>query len=162
MANYKDSANRAKETATFRFTSYEKRLLSHLAELQNMTQTALIRALLAERAEQMGVDAIPEPPQKRKPGRPKQNISLDAGTPPDPLVETGTLSGQTRAPSEPEFVASEVESDTFGALIVEFQAHFRMRSDKMQRELENTIRFVTGVTGEMAPLTTNFQSKLMG
>ena len=152
MVNYKESATRAKETSTFRFTSYEKRLLAYLAELQGMTQTALIRALLAERAEQMGVNALPEPPKRRKPGRPKKNVSTEA-VPDETQTPTSVATPAYRSPApERLYIQSHVATETFGELIVKFQDYFRMRSEKMQRELENTIRFVTGITGEMVLL----------
>ncbi|MBN2715640.1 MAG: hypothetical protein JXX14_07270 [Deltaproteobacteria bacterium] len=181
MVNYKESASRARETSTFRFTAYEKQLLAHLADLQGMTQTALIRSLLEDRASQLGIDALPAPQKKRRPGRPKMEPHRD--TDKSALVEPVEDEADTERPVA-ELVSadrpaadrtvaqrpiakteesargvtaravreSEVFADTFGALIVQFQQSFRVRSEKMQHELENTIRFVTGVTGEMVLL----------
>ncbi|MBN2530302.1 MAG: hypothetical protein JXR76_28190 [Deltaproteobacteria bacterium] len=144
MTNYKDSASRARETATFRFTAYEKQLLAHLAELQGMTQTALIRALLAERADTLGVMELPEPPPKRKPGRPKKIIAVqEMDTELDDKLALEDLDISERV-----YAAANVEKHTFGTLIVQFQEAFRIRGEKMQHELESTIRFVTGITGE--------------
>ncbi|MBN2341464.1 MAG: hypothetical protein JXX29_11605 [Deltaproteobacteria bacterium] len=141
MANYKESSKRAKETATFRFTTYEKRLLAHLAELQGMSQTALIRALLAERADQLEIDELPEPPPPRKPGRPKKNPSPredeESTVEPDDSLEL----------SERMFGSSHVSAGTLGALVVRFQSHFQTRGEKMQHELEGTVRFITGADG---------------
>lgn len=149
MVNYKNSGERAKETATFRFTSYEKQLLAHLANLQNMTQTALIRTLLAERADALDIQSLPAPEPRRKPGRPKKNrheednVSLESAS-----VDNGDDSARV-------FNDDQVSKGTFGFLIVRFQEYFKMRSEKMQRELETTVRFVTGVGGTEALLASD-------
>jgi hypothetical protein len=144
MVNYKDSGERAKETATFRFTSYEKRLLAHLADVQGMTQTALIRTLLAERADQVGIVSLPEPSPRRKPGRPKKILppvleTEEENEPDEVLPEDLDI-------SERLYVRSNISTDTVGELIVRFQTFFQIRGEKMQHELESTIRFITGIT----------------
>jgi hypothetical protein len=140
MVNYKDSGERARETATFRFTSYEKQLLAHLADVQGMTQTALIRALLAERADQLGIVSLPEPPPRRKPGRPRKVVPLVEETEPDEITP------EDLDISERLYVESNISTGTVGDLIVRFQTFFLIRGEKMQHELEETIRFITGIT----------------
>lgn len=138
MVNYKDSQFRAKETVTFRLTSYEKQLLGFLASEHQMTQTALIRSMLAERAERLGISTLPPPIQKRRPGRPKLNPVEIEEVDIDKIEEDIDTDGRI-------LVSQHVFPQTFGALIVAFQRHFEVRGEKMQLELEETVRFVTGM-----------------
>jgi hypothetical protein len=52
------------------------------------------------------------------------------------------------AVSERLYAASSVSARTIGDLIVRFQTFFRMRGEKMQMELENTVQFITGVSSD--------------
>ena len=99
------------------------------------------RALLAERADQLGISAIPEPPPKRKPGRPKKIVV------PEPTPAVAEIVPAELDISQRVYVKSNISVDTFGELVVRFQTFFQIRGEKMQHELESTVRFITGVSG---------------
>ena len=71
MPLYRSPEERASETVTIRLTIRERRMLDHLAKLEESTLTDFIRGLIFKRADELGVDEPPPPIPKRRPGRPK-------------------------------------------------------------------------------------------
>ncbi len=122
MSNYKHPEIKASETVTFRLTLWERRLLDHLADVEQKSLTGLVKYLLLEHAGRLGIDELPEPKPKRRPGRPKMARPAPE-PPPAPIVPEAE-----DVPSPP--VAEEDHSDEmfFGDLVERFRMHFAGRA----------------------------------
>ena len=71
MPIYKKPEDKAVETVTIRLTGDERRMLDHLAALDELTLTDFIRRLIARRAEERHILEPPARKERRRPGRPK-------------------------------------------------------------------------------------------
>ncbi len=137
MVNFKEPQHRASETATFRFTREDKALLADLSRIEGCSRTELLRRLLRERAMRSDSPAwdgrLPEVPAEFQ-------------APPEIL--TPPVEEAVAVPDEEPVVIS-----TFGQLLFEFQAHSGVRGARVQQELDDTVRFVTGADGGEALLS---------
>lgn len=137
MANFKEPQHRASETATFRFTREDKLLLSDLSRIEGCSRTELLRRLLRERA--MRSDS---------PAWEGSAPEWSAGSEPSPQMVSPPPEESTAVlPDEPVIIS------TFGQLLCEFQAHSGVRGARVQQELDDTVRFVTGADGDGALLS---------
>jgi hypothetical protein len=146
MSTYKKPSEKATETVTFRLTRDERALLGHLAELENATLTDLVRTLVTQRAKELNITEIPEPPPKRRPGRPRYK---QVPPPTSPIVPP-----QSVAP--PPITASWIPEPshtliTIGDLVTRYRDHFSDRAEGTRRELDDTLRLLTG-SGDYPPL----------
>jgi predicted DNA-binding protein len=145
MVNYKSSKNRAKETATFRFTSYEKELLDNLAKEEGITKTNLIRKLIFQYAKDRQLkDDLQENADETmqvvaNDFEPSQIFSLK-----DDSLSTFKQDNTKEQNYIRKAEKTNIQKATcFEDLATRFKIYFKIRSDKMQKELEETINFVT-------------------
>ena len=144
MTNHKEYSKRATETATFRFTQDEKKLLAYLAKNEGLTQTGLIRKLVNMYALSNGITDIPEPETQKRPGRPKKIKPQQS--PPLSQTETDKIyvpSSSFNIPEPAQNTPDRNTRETFKDLIISFLEHTGDRSEKVQSEINNTIDFVT-------------------
>ncbi|MCP4604327.1 MAG: hypothetical protein GY847_28035 [Proteobacteria bacterium] len=144
MAHYRNPEHKASETVTFRLTVKERRLLDHIAEVEQKSLTDLIRSLLIRQAKQMGVeiDEVPVKPRRKRPGRPKtkrERVSIPAPYLPE----------DRRTPDQAEIHRIEM---TFGDLVEQFREHFSGRAEGTRKELEETLLFFSDRSGDGVPL----------
>jgi hypothetical protein len=161
MSNYKHPEKKASETVTFRLTLWERRLLGHLAELEKKSLTDLVRFLLLRHADQLGVDELPEPKPKRRPGRPRKLRPMSVPPPVPIMLEAEELLSQPPVPiileaeellPLPIEVEDELGVMVFGDLVELFRVHFARRAEGTKKELESTIDFLTVGAGGQGPL----------
>ncbi len=134
MPKYKKPSERSSETITFRATQRDKQLLHHVAEMENTSVTGLILSLTHKRAFELGIQEVPAPPPKKRPGRPKK------------VKDTTKRPPETGIPSIiPNQILSDVEQDTintFGGLVLNFRQYFKGRAEGTRREANETIVFL--------------------
>lgn len=187
MPIYKKPEDKAGETVTIRLTGDERRMLDHLAALDEMTLTDFLRNMIAKRAVELQVSELPPRKAKRRPGRPKMARPLTERettsiTPPisaddvfhiaavgnmleipPQAVDVGERTSiapisQAPAPVATNAMTSSISQyrmlsesslpSVFGDVIVRFRNSFVHRAEGTKRELEETITFLTGETGE--------------
>ena len=155
MSMYRDPYTRASETVMFRLTLDEKRLLVHLAGLEEMTLTDLFRGMLHRRAGEMGVFEIPPPPPQRGPGRPRKKRD-EATAQPGGVVRA--IAQQRRYRETGPAVPPEVELSpggdvvTFGDLVDGFEDHTSGREEGIRRDIGETMRLVMSRSGTGGPI----------
>ena len=81
MPIYRKPEDKAVETVTVRLTVDERRMLDHLAALDQVTLTDFIRRLIAKRAAERGIHEPPPKMPRRRPGRPKMKRSVSEAPP---------------------------------------------------------------------------------
>jgi hypothetical protein len=147
MPIYKEAADKATETATFRLTRREKQLLDFLASAEHLTITDLLRRMIAERAERQGT--LPDfdaAPFRRRPGRPRKiavqtpavrHFEPVSSSVPAPMPTTPLPAG----PATPSFSEPHPPM-TFGMLTDSFRTHFASRAEGTRAEFEETLVFV--------------------
>ncbi len=141
MSRYKHPEDRASETVTFRLTIREREILENLARAENKSRTDLIRHLLVQRANELGIEDSPVEPRsqtRQKPERPKQTM-------PEEDVRT------ERKRVERVYREREPQGDSFGDLCEMFRRHFSHRAEGTRKELDDTIQFL-GDSSDRAPL----------
>jgi len=141
MSNYKAPEKKASETVTFRMTLGERKLLEHLAELENRSLTDMVRHLIASHAERNGIRELPPPKPRRKPGRPSRAEAARLPTPAQEALPDAPQAPETAAAPPP------VREKTFGHLVAHFRKHYAGRADGTRKELEATLAFLTGEDG---------------
>ena len=73
MVRFKSPEDRLSEHVGIRLTPEEKRIATHLAELEGLTLTVLIRRMLAQRAARKDVSDPPPKPLPQRRGRPRKD-----------------------------------------------------------------------------------------
>jgi hypothetical protein len=135
MTRYKPPEERASETVTFRLTFEERKMLDYLAEAKQKSLTDLIRYLLNEQAEKMGLGVAPSSRAPKRSGKQKRHKRKQG---------TGVLPvSDTRAAGQKEGLGlSGGGAGFFGDLVSLFREHFSGRAEGTKKELEETIRFL--------------------
>jgi hypothetical protein len=142
MARYKNPEERASETVTFRLTFEERRLLDFLAEVEQTSLTDLIRFLLKEHAEKMGVAGAPASKAPTRPGKQKQKKTKQRMAP-------VAVANSTSTDQKPPAIAPVGGAGFFRDLVSLFREHFSGRAEGTKKELEETILFLSdAVEGE--------------
>lgn len=142
MARYKNPEQRASETVTFRLTFEERRLLDFLAEAEQTSLTDLIRLLLKEHAEKMGVAEVPASQAPTRTGKQKQKRRKQRMTPVAVADSTGT-------DQKPGAIAPVGGAGFFRDLVSLFRENFSGRAEGTKKELEETILFLSdAIEGE--------------
>ena len=161
MPIYKKPEEKAVETVTVRLTVDERRMLDHLAALDQVTLTDFFRGLIAKRAEERGIGEPPPRMPRRRPGRPK--IKRPVYVPPTVLAPETVESIQqysqtqppvqsTSQPPEPKEERTAAAFLCFGDLTNRFRDSFAHRAEGTKRELEETISFLCRDAGGPAIL----------
>ncbi|MCP4197174.1 MAG: hypothetical protein GY762_08490 [Proteobacteria bacterium] len=136
MARYKNPEERASETVTFRLTFEERRLLGYLADAEQLSLTDLIRFLLTEHAEKMGVVEVPASPAQTRPGKQRQKKRKQR------MVPVPAADSNGRENNKTSMNASVGGASFFRDLVSLFREHFSGRAEGTKKELEETILFL--------------------
>jgi hypothetical protein len=171
MPIYRKPEEKASETVTVRLTIHERRMLDHLASLEEKTLTDFLRGLIFKRAEELNITEPPPPKPKRKPGRPKMkraaalpkptpSVEPEESAPPvaskPPAVPTPSAPPPPVDDDIPIFTAPPEESPSFDQflspptapdqmtvrqLIERFKETFVHRADGTKQELKDAVAF---------------------
>ncbi len=161
MTNYQPIEKKATEAVTLRLTKHEKNTLIHLAEIGKESMTDVVRSLLSDRANALGIDKIPEPQKKRRPGRPRikslPQVNPLATARPEAIhrsvITVKPYDILNPAPSTPSVppVPKKTPEPSFGVLVASFREYFSHRAEGTRRELEETIEFLCGGNTPLLP-----------
>lgn len=145
MSLYRDPYTRASETVMFRLTMDEKRLLAHLALLEEMTLTDLFRELIHRKAGELGVFELPPTPPRRGPGRPRKKS--EEAAPHRTAADKVTFDENREVGLGPRAIGLVEQTEraapvTFGDLVERFQEHTSGREEGIRRDIRETMRLV--------------------
>ncbi|MBN2803882.1 MAG: hypothetical protein JXR91_12380 [Deltaproteobacteria bacterium] len=148
MTYYKDASTRASETVTIRLTLDEKRILDHLSHIQNITKTDLIRNLLSDNAKSLGITHIPDPPIKKGRGRPKSKKAEALNIAPTiEIIQNNALTTEAENTSHTTSIETSDDAYTFIDLANDFLDHSKDRGEKVLKEINETVSYLTKPNG---------------